>query len=291
MILETPVNILVPAPAETPVASPEVPLPPTPTVTFESAIDTIVNSAETVKQDFKGIPMVLFHDHVEVTLDKGVKRQIPYAGLKELIDRSINVKEVVHEVEGMTLPSNVFFLSQSSKELRFSSYYPGGNRDMLYDDQKLHIVAPNIIISHVLRREGKDWIVNSSCFMCTDLPVSKLPKSFISGIDASKGIYLLPMSNTYPEGKMCYGGNNMPARFKDNQFRGLDWYFRFLWETPFNSDLGIRAIGSVMSPYEWYLLLGKLAGEKKTFPYRDLSNWRAIEGAVPSESAITARRR
>lgn len=268
------------------------PLPPSSTVSFEDAIKNIVDSGQVPTTGAsKGIPMVLFNDHVEVTFESGAKRQIPYAGLKELIDRSINVKEAVAEIQGMTLPSNVFYLSQSARELRMTCYYPGGNRDMLYGDNKMHIVAPNIVISYILKKENTDWIIQSAIYMCTDLPVSKLPKTFISAPSHSQGIYVLPMSNTYAEGNMCYGGNQMPARFKDNQFRGLDWYFRYLWETPFNSDLGIRAIGSVMQPTEWYGLLAKLAKENKTFPYPDLHGWRQMEGAVASESAIPASHR
>lgn len=267
----------------------EAPLPPTSTIPFETALAAIAESGTISAADTKGIPLTLFKDHVQVTLTDGVNRQISYAGLKELIDRSINVKEVVAEVEGMSLPSNVFFISQSARELRFNCYYPGGNRDMLFEESKKHIVTPNVIISFILQRENKDWIVKQSHYMCTDLPISKLPKTFISGVDKSKGIYVLPMSNTYEDGKMCFGGNSMPARMKDNQFRGLDWYFRFLWETPFNSDLGIKAIGNAMNPGNWYNLLAKLAKEGKTFPYPDLSGWRQMEGAVPSESALKNR--
>ncbi len=271
-------------PAETPAALPAAsPLP------FEQAIAQVIESGQIPMEDFKGIPLVLFKDHVEVTLDKGVKRQISYPGLKELIDRSINVKEVVSEVEGMMLPSNVFFISQSARELRFNCYYPGGNKDMLFEERKMNIAIPNIIIAYTLQKDSKDWIVKNSIYMCTDLPISKLPKSFIAGPDKTKGIYLLPMSNTYDGGNMCFGGNQMPARFKDNQFRGLDWYYRFLWETPFNSDLGIKAIGGATSPSNWYSTLAKVAKDGKVFPYRDLSGWREMEGAIPSESALGRR--
>lgn len=279
-------NILPPLP---PVSSVQVPTvqeaPPAP-VTFEQALLEVGNSGKISQNDSVGIPLMLFKDHVEITLDNGVKRQIPYQGLKELIDRSLNTKETVTNINGMILPSNVFFLSQSSNELRMTCYYPGGNRDMLFDSTKLNIVTPNILISFTLKLEGKDWIVQSAIYMCTDLPISKLPKTFITGPSPSQGVYLLPMSNTYSEGIMCYGGNSMPARFKDNHFRGMDWYYRYLWETPFNSDLGIRAIGSVVSPSSWYHTLSKFAKENKTFPYRDLSSWRELEGAIPSTSAL-----
>lgn len=247
-------------------------------MTFEEALNNTLNSSQT-SDGSESIPMVLHKDFVEVEVDNGVKRQIPYKALKDIIDRTIGTVETTSHIAGTLMPSNVYFMSQTEKELRLMCYYPGGNRDMLYNSSKLHIVAPNIVISYTLKREKDDWIMSSEIYMCTDLPISKLPKTFINNPDASKGLYLLPMSNTYSEGNMCYGNNQMPRRFKDNNLRGMDWYFRFLWETPFNDDLGIRAVGSV-SVRDWYEELASLAKEGKPFPYKRLRSWRSIDGGA-----------
>jgi hypothetical protein len=228
-------------------------------------------------------------DHVEMETTPGVKKLISYASFKEIVNRALNNTVSDPVIAGMLPPSNVIFISQSESTLNINSYYPGGNRDMLYtgaSSGKMHIVAPNIIIGWTMRKEASDWIVSSANYFCTDLPVGKLPRTFINKVLHTKGIYDLPMSNTYGGGAMCYGSNSMPARFKDNNLRGLDWYFRFLWETPFNDDLGVRAIGSNMRPSAWYTALAKQAKDNKVFPYVDLSGYKKIEGSPDSESVL-----
>ena len=220
------------------------------------------------------ITINLCEHFVEIPDDKGIKRVISYEDLKAMIDRSLATTETVIDIRGSMLPSNVFFISQNKSNMYINCYYPGGNRNMIYGEKTMEVVTPNIVISHILKVDGNDWLVQSSKFMCTDLPISKLPKKFIEGHNSSDGLYLLPMSNTYQEGNMCYGGNHMPARFKDNNLRGLDWYYRFLWETPFNNDLGIKAIGDSHSVRDWYSLLEKEAKDKKPFPYKALRGYK-----------------
>lgn len=253
------------------------------TQTFEQALESVVTFQPNTQ--VVGIPITLFEDHAEVEIMPGVKKQISHTSLKEMLDRSLNTVEDKLEIKGMLLPSNVTFFSQTNNHIRFNTYYPGGNRTMLYNDRKLEIVAPNIVLAFSLKKDGADWLVESVYYYCTDLPISKLPKIFIDKASPAIGTYILPMSNTYDAGNMCYGNNSMPARFKDNNFRGLDWYFRFLWETPFNNDLGIKAVGSV-GVSTWYSLLEKLAKAGTTFPYRDLRGWKQIDGAVPSTSEL-----
>lgn len=271
------------APPVAPIIPEAAPLPKV--MTFEESMGKILEGNVNPSAPSEAIPMVLYKDFVEVEVEPGVKRHIPYKALKEIIDRTIGTVETSTSIAGTLLPSNVYFMSQTERELRLMCYYPGGNRDMLYNEEKLHIVAPNIVIAYTLKREKEDWIMGTEIYMCTDLPISKLPKTFMAGPDASKGLYLLPMSNTYDAGNMCYGNNQMPRRFKENNLRGMDWYFRFLWETPFNNDLGIRAVRDV-GVGDWYRLLAKLAKAGKGFPYKDLRNWRAIDGAVQSTSEL-----
>jgi hypothetical protein len=246
-------------------------------MTFEEALEATVGSSQAAGNG-EAISMVLHKDFVEVEVEKGVKRQIPYKALKEIIDRTVGTGETASVITGTLLPSNVNFMSQTERELRLMCYYPGSNRDMLYHSNKLHIVAPNIVIAYTLKREKEDWIMAGEAYMCTDLPIGKLPKTFIAAPDSKVGLYLLPMSNTYSEGNMCYGGNQMPRRFKDNNLRGVDWYFRYLWETPFNDDLGIRAVRNDVRVSEWYNTLASLAKEGKPFPYKELRGWHAIDG-------------
>jgi hypothetical protein len=268
----------------TPIAQETEPVAPPAVPTFEQAVQAQNGSAGMADV----LKLELFKDYAEIDMGNNVKKQISHETLRDILNKTLNTAQPQSEtIKGMLMPSNVFFMSQTANRLHFNTYYLGGKRSLLYGDRKMEIMTPNIIISFTLRKDGSDWIIDSEAtkYFCTDLPLNKLPKDFINQISHKDGIYLLPMSNTYDEGKMCYGNNSMPARFKDNNFRGLDWYFRYLWETPFNNDLGIRAVGSV-SVSTWYDLLARMARENKTFPYRDLRGWKEIDGAIPSTSEL-----
>jgi hypothetical protein len=233
------------------------------------------------------LPIVMFNDYVEVEIHNGVKKHLSYNSFKDIINRSLNQVSEAPVISGMLPPSNMIFISQTEQALHINVYHPGANRDMLYGSRKLNVAVPNIVIGFTLKKDTGDWVVQTAHYYCTDLPVSKLPKTFINSVSHAKGIYDLPMSNTYGGGGMCYGGNSMPARFKDGNLRGLDWYFRYLWETPFNNDLGIRAIGGKVGVERWYNILADAAKNNKGFPYKDLEGYRELDGSPPSYSAIS----
>ncbi len=232
---------------------------------------TELASQSSYKETVDAVPVLLLKDFVEVEISKNVKKQIGYKEFREILGRGINDTTDV-KIEGLLPPSNLIFLSQTAKQVRLNCYYSSAVRDMLYGSQKLRIVTPNVIISHTLNKDGEDWVLANTMYFSTDNPISKLPRTFISQVSNRDRIYYHAMSNTYDLGNMCYGGNAMPSRFKDNNLRGLDYYFNFLWTTPFNDDLGIRG-ASYDSVRGWYRLLADLAKEKKGYPYDKLRGW------------------
>lgn len=176
-------------------------------------------------------------------------------------------------IEGVLLPSNTFFFARTVTRIRLSCYYAGGVRNVKYSEFDRPSVVPNIIISHTLVKSGDTWSLSTSRYMTTDLPVSGLPNRFINSASASDRVFGLPFTNTYADGRMCYGGNSMPAAFRGNNLRGLDWYYQYLFETPFNDDLGLSALSNRQSPSLWYQKLATLASEGKPFPYNELSGY------------------
>lgn len=252
---------------------------------FDKKFEEAIQKPENLRS-YQAIPVTLLQTHVEIELVSGQKKNISYDSFKDLMNRSVNHVEQAPVISGILPPSNMIFFSQSATQMHINVYHPGGNKEMLYHQDKLTIVAPNIIIGFTLRKEGADWIVSHANYFCTDLPLNKLPRTFINEVRHSAGIYDLPMSNTYGGGAMCYGGNSMPARFKDGNLRGLDWYYRYLWETPFNDDLGIRAVSNSIRVSTWYNALTKHAKANKVFPYVDLAGYRRLDGSPESESAI-----
>jgi hypothetical protein len=223
----------------------------------------------------------LFQDYVEIDMGTQGKKSLSYPDFRHILGNVVH-EQVKEDLPGILPPSNMIFFSQNSKEIRLSCYYPSSIRPLLYNGMKMEIVAPNMIISHVLRRDGKDWVTYSSKYFCTDNPINKLPKTFIDDVDHNRRIFLSALSNTYAEARMCTGGNHMPARFKDDNLRGLDWYYKFLWESPFNDDLGIAAVRG-MYVSDWYNILSQAAKDGKSYPYEKLSGWtKHPDGLIPA---------
>lgn len=194
--------------------------------------------------------------------------------------------EVV-EADPVLLPSNCILMDRTKARMRLNCYYPSSKKPLIFqhsDNHKLEIITPNIIISYVLLKGGApgEWILetNQPKYFCTPYTVGRLPKDFIAAIDRPAGVYLMPFSNTYEGGNMCFGNNTMPRRFVENNLRGLDYYYAYMWETPFNSDLGIKA-ASVDSVKLWYTTLEALAKKNLPFPYRKLRGFIQEEAAPP----------
>lgn len=216
-------------------------------------------------------------DSVEIVLENGLRKMVSYENFMDMLAEATRTLSESREMIGFNLPSNVFFFAASSREIQISCYYQSAVKPLIYHGdqiENLNIITPNIIISHKLgsmpNKGDKAWDVKDSRYYCTNKRVGDLPKTFIGSTDRSRGIYLLPMSNTYEDGRMCYGNNQMPRHMADNNLRSLDWYYQYLWETPFNNDLGIKATNS-SGVKRWYheLKAAAEAAEPK-FPYESL---------------------
>jgi hypothetical protein len=255
-------------------------------VSPEQAYDTLVAQvSSTPGIEFKAeyIGVKLFGDYVELDLGNNLKKCVSYPDFRQILGQVVT-EQVKEEIPGILPPSNMIFFAITGKEIKLTCYYPSSIRPLQYHDQKMEIVTPNMLISHILKKDGKDWIVQSSTYLCTDNPVNKLPKTFINGIDHKNRIYLSALSNTYNEGRMCFGNNSMPVRFRDDNLRGLDYYYRFLWETPFNDDLGLYALSrGDHSVSSWYHSLEDLAKNNKSYPYERLQGYtKHPDGLVPA---------
>ena len=240
----------------------------------EELEDTTI-SAEPETQQVLAQEAVFFENCVLVKLSGGVEKYISYRDFIGVI-RNISNDLDNAKIEGFCLPSNTFYFAHSGEFVNLSCYYASKVCPLKYYDKKFDVLMPNVIISHQLRREpGKeDWVVQGTRYFSTDVNVGRLPKTFIFTNKPSERVFGFPMTNTYREGNMCYGGNTMPTKFTENNLRGLDWYYQYLWESPFNDDLGVHAVRDV-SPLDWYNTLRKAAEKNEPFPYNLLRNWTA----------------
>jgi hypothetical protein len=253
---------------------------------FKALMDGVENNPLYMKESVF-VPVVLREDFVEVDLGNNLKKNISYADFRSIIGKIINDTSEV-AVSGILPPSNLIFFSHNNKQIKLTCYYPTAIRPLKYLTSKFEIVAPNMIISHVLEKDGKDWLVKSTKFFCTDQPIRKLKTTFIDAVDHHARIFLSPFSNTYAEGRMCYGGNQMPVRYKDDNLRGLDYYYKFLWDSPFNDDLGIPALrrNQYDGARAWYDLLSNNRKEKKAFPYDKVNGWTEHPDGIAPEVPI-----
>lgn len=175
------------------------------------------------------------------------------------------------------LPSGVFALSITDEDMKINVYKPGGSREIKYKpDSKLHkyvIPFPNMILYYHLTKikgdavGGAKWQIQTVNYFVTPKTQSQMPSTIISSHNAASGIFLVPFSNFYNTGGLCYGGNTMPMRHGDN-LKGLDYFYDIIFESPFNNDLGVRMTinGARHSVGEFYKELSKLT----EFPYEEL---------------------
>ena len=246
----------------------------------------ILEETDTTPQKTENFQSAIFMpEAVKITFGNGMEKYISYQEFLRVLTSIVDNTQVTTKGgESFMLPSNVFFFSHSSTEVCINTYYTARDSHLKFikpDTNKatsFDITMPNLILAITLTagRNKKDWRVTGSKYFCTDLPVSKLPKNFINSVRHSDHVFLMPMSNTYGEGNMCTGGNTMPSNMTENNLRALDWYYQYMWESPFNSDLGVRALKRNMEVHSWYDLLKKKAEKKEPFPYDLLTGWSAI---------------
>lgn len=282
-------------------------VPITPTVviaTEETPLEKEMKNVElavtSISHAISSLGVRIFDAFAEIEVGEKVKKQISIEDLQKILQRAFSQDVAEVPQVGLQLPSNTIFLSTSSKQIKLMTYYSGEIRPMKYDGRlpgergnntihDLKVVTPNIVLAHTLNKEAVtgDWIIDGvSKYYATDLNVPKLPNEFIARHDHRKRIWRLPMTNIYEEGRMCYGNNSMPARFSKGNLRGLDYYFKMIWESPFNDDLGVRSLRRSGGEFEyvnqWYKYLSDLAAENKPYPYEKLTEWTPLTTSAPS---------
>jgi hypothetical protein len=248
-------------------------------VTEEMAGPADPKPAEKPKEvlvDSKGQHVILFEEYVACMIgdDKSeISKLISYEDFSNIVGTILNHRNE-DTMEGFHLPNNCFFYAKSSSAMQLSCYYPECDAEVQYNSAKYLIRVPNMIVSHnLVKHNQKIWKHNGARYFATDQKVGNLPKKFISQGSPSERVFGSPFPNTYQEGHMCVGGNSMPLLFTDNNLRGLQWYYKFLFESPFNADLGIRGITGDPSIESWFKTLANVAKDKKAFPYDKLRNY------------------
>jgi hypothetical protein len=235
--------------------------------------------------------VVLLGDCVRFEVN-GVAKYITYDVFLEIVRQAAGraSTEGPGAVVGTSLPRNCIWFGRNADSMEMNFFYPEHVAEITYFSTKYTVVVPNIVIYHKLLKSGAtEYSVETVRYFCTDHTSRTIPKVKISQVDHGNRIYLLPFTNTYDRGHMCYGYNTMPKKVTVDNVRALDGYFQFLFNSPFNDDLGVQALARASTPpKDWYGLLAKTAKDNKPFPYSKLRGWASMDRSTPENDEVPA---
>lgn len=235
---------------------------------MENAYQKYTQNSGRVNSQVEVQDIRLYSTHVE-TIVNNITKAISLADFREILNNLLSIEE--SKIPAFSLPYGCFSLGLRGNSMQLSCYYPSTMRKLIYNTgtkKTYDVMFPNTIISHTLQKQDKYWNVTDTKYFCTPKTVNQLPETFINQTSRSGEIFSLPVSNMYEDGRMCYGNNTMPRNFTQN-LRGLDYFYQILFDSPFNNDLGVRALGR-SDPGAWFQEWSKLT----SFPYDLLRNSR-----------------
>lgn len=223
----------------------------------------------------EGIPIVLLDSCVQVGYAEGRTKLISYEALLESLQASVSSATESTLLE-VFLPDNTFYFAQTATQIKISLYFPEHVVPLEFEGDGMGPtprLLPNMIISFLLVRSTakgtRAYTLSGdhAYFLCTHMSRLELPRKFYTGPVPGETA-LLPVSNLYDNARMCYGANQRLADFKLPDLRPLISYYYTLTGSPFNRDLGVRAISGAFSTEGWFREIARLAKAGLPFPYK-----------------------
>lgn len=216
-----------------------------------------------------------------------ISKEITYEDFLELLQSSVKSdasKKTMDET--WLLPKNCAMFDKTDRSVNMLTYHPSCVKSIQYYNCKswevkpssviehYEILTPNVLISFPLvkspTKSGWEMDPKSAVYMCTPLTQGNLPKKVpLNPTSGIPDIFGSPFGNTYPGFGMCVGENQMPRFFPDNDFRALNYYYDFMWSTPFNNDLNNKAVPMAWNEWYKYLASPEVKSSGK-FPYEKL---------------------
>lgn len=245
----------------------------------------ILPEKELKYRDVQGQRLTLLKDAVIVHGENGVDKTTSLNDFVRSMNAAYSASNSSTEDVDFQMPQACRFFSIGRESLRVTNYYPSSVQTIKYsprggNTQTFRIIVPNIILSFKLTKDktnDKTWRLRSDhvMYLCTNLDYSRFRPKHFDGPDNNNHIYSVPFCNMYPNGKVCYGNStDMPGEFRNNNLSALDYFYQFLFISPFNDDLSIP--GVEMSRSEWWRVLQNCANSNQPFPYERLYGYRAI---------------
>lgn len=233
----------------------------------QTPVPEVQEEKETVPAE--GIQFAILQGGMRVQIGKTVKMVSLEEGLAALLAH-FNKLSTESSGKGVTLPPGVFYFEQGPRSLRLATYHPGMVRNVNYRDRVLPRVTPNVMVAYDLAKEGKFFRTHNNTsvrYYSTQQSFMELRKDRLPTIETAK---LLPFSNVYDNATLCTGSNHLPNKFPENDLSALHAWFNVLWDSPFNTDLGVKAAQEPYrgDPSAWFDLLAKEAEKPNpAFPY------------------------
>jgi len=235
------------------------------------------------ESNVQAVSLDILQECVRLNFNNGFSKLVSFENLIDTLSEAIGKDKKSVNLESLSLPKGVFFMESNSSSMNLACFYEGGVRDVNFNGQVLKRIVPNVILYFKLfkgKAEG-EWIHSSTTYFCTDSSLTDVPREFINKVSSSNRIFLLPFPNMYAEGAMCTGQNQLPKNFVKGDLRPLQWHFDMVWTSPFNYDLGIRALrenskfaDGHRGIEQWFVHLAEIAKtEDPQFPFKELRGW------------------
>ena len=219
-----------------------------------------------------GLPCVIFENFVTFEY-LGTTKKVSVRDFYNILIKQVPTVETESGVPTLH-PPGMYISNSTSDYLEIGLYFSEARRVLSYKDYSsstefFDIPFPNLIISFRLQKADKLYKVSDAKYFITSKKVGELPSKVL--FSPIPDVHYMPFSNFYTDGRMCYGGNTMPSNLPATNLRGLAYYFNVIFDSPFNSDLGITGISSnkgvPTSPRKFYKYLSELP----SFPYEVLA--------------------
>jgi hypothetical protein len=225
-----------------------------------------------------GTRVDLLENAVKLHLSNGTTRIVSYSDFSQTLLTFLDKAQESKVATLRLLPSNVYAIEEGVSHLNLGFYFPETIQNVNFLGDIERRVVPNIILTVYLTRGAGDkkfdFKFRDARYYCTNLPLARLPREIVSKTGPS--ISILPFTNVYSEANLCMGNNSIISDFLNNDLRATSWYHDMLWASPFNNDLGVRALKESSkyrdSNSSWYKHLAKLAKDGKGFPYEEVRN-------------------
>lgn len=213
------------------------------------------------------IPCSIFSNYVEVPFGETTK----CISITDFIDALvINVENATTDPIPYTLPESCFAVNIVTGGIYINCYYPGERVILKHFGEEYSIPGPNFVLYFSLIPAAADpgaWQISVVKYFITDRTKTELISAgtFFRSVSDTDRILQVPYPNFYNTGSMCYGKNSVPSLFR-KKLQGLDYFYRIIYNSPFNDDLGIKGTKYNWRPTNWFKHLAALTA----FPYEEM---------------------